>query len=99
MSVSVVTNRKGGTRATVVPATAKLKAAWIKNGAQDVVLSQVMAGPDTNNWTVRIAFANWESFGKAMQNASNDPAIGEAIAELDGVSELVSRRLMGTVDL
>ena len=99
MTVSVVTFRKGGTRAAMTAAAQKLKAAWLKNGADSVVLSGVAAGPDSGNWSTQIVFGNWEIFGKAMQSASNDPAVADAIAGMDAIAEMVTRRIVGSVDL
>ncbi len=83
----------------MIAATRKLKVAAEKNGAESVVLSQVMAGPDAGQWVIRILCANWEAFGKAMQAASNDPAARESIAGLDAILEVVSRRLLSGLDL
>ncbi len=99
MSISVVTVRKGGTRDAVTAATRKLKVVLEKHGAESVVLSQVMTGPDSGNWIVRILCTDWEVFGKVMQAASNDPALREAVAGLDAASEMVSRRLLASLDL
>ena len=99
MTVSVVTVRKGGTRAVVTAAAQKLKAAWLKNGADSVALSVVAAGPDAGNWSIQIVFGNWEIFGKAMQSGSNDPAVADAMAGMDAIAEMVTRRIVGSVDL
>src|SRR5271155_1422423 len=99
MPISVVTTRKGGTGEAMMAATRKLKVALEKHGAESVVLNQVMAGPDSGQWVVRIMCANWEAFGKVMQAASNDPAVSESIAGLDAVSEMISRRLLASLDL
>jgi len=99
MAVSVVTFRKGGTHEAMIAATRKLKAAAEKNGAESVVLSNVRAGPDADQWVIRIQCTNWETFGKAIQAGSNDPALREAVAGLDAISEVVSRRLLSGVDL
>jgi len=99
MTVSVVTIRKGGTREAMIAATQTLKAAVEENGAEDVMLSQVAAGPDAGQWIIRILFDDWEDFGKTMQSASSDPALREAVAGLDAISEVVSRRLLSGVEL
>ena len=99
MSVSLVTFRKGGTRDAVATATKALKAALEKHGAESVTLSHVTAGPDAGQWVIRIMCANWEDFGKAMQAGSGDPSVHAAVAKLDSVTEMVSRRMISTVDL
>lgn len=99
MSIYVVTARKGGTREAMIAATRKLKAAAEKHGAESVTLSQVMAGPDSGHWVIRIASANWDAFGKAMHAAMNDKGAQDAIAGIDAIAELVSRRVVAGVEL
>lgn len=99
MSISVVRVRKGGTAEVMMAATRTLKAALEKHGAESVMLNQVMAGPDSGQWVIRILCTNWESFGKVMQAASSDPSLGKAVAGLDAVSEMISRRLLASLDL
>jgi hypothetical protein len=99
MTVSVVTARKGGTREAMIAATRKLKTTVEKHGAEDLTLNQVVAGPDSGQWLIRIIFASWESFGKAMQLVSNDKGAQDAVAGLDSISEVTSRRMLASVDL
>ena len=99
MSVAMVTVRKGGTRDVMTAATRKLKVGLEKHGAESVVLSQVVAGPDAGAWVIRILCTSWESYGKVMQAGTNDPAVHEAIAGLDAASEMVSRRLLASLEL
>ena len=99
MSVALVTIRKGGTREAMIAATRKLKTVAEKNGAEGLVISQVVVGPDTGQWVIRIGFTDWEAFGKSMQTTSNDPAAHEALAGVDAISEVVSRRVLASVDL
>ena len=63
------------------------------------MLNSVVAGADAGQWALIIAFADWNAFGKSMQGASNDPAFMQVLSELDGVAELVSRRIVASVDL
>jgi hypothetical protein len=97
--VAIVTARKGGAREAIIAATRKLKDAAKRNGAEDVTLSRIMAGPDTDHWIIRIAFADWQGFGKAAQAASSDSSMQDAVAGLDAISEVVSRRVLSGVDL
>ncbi|MGD0106958.1 MAG: hypothetical protein ABSC06_23410 [Rhodopila sp.] len=99
MPISLVTYRKGGTGEAMIAATRKLKLALEKYGAESIVISQVIAGPDAGQWSIVIEFANWDAFGKAMQAGLHDPAALEARAGLDAVAECVSRRLVAGVDL
>jgi hypothetical protein len=99
MTVTVVTYRKGGTRDAVVAAARKGKAVWEKHGADRFMLSAVTAGPDPGHWSIAIMFANWGAFGKAMEGAATDPALWEFLSEMDATSEMVSRRLLMSVEL
>ena len=99
MAVTMVTYRKGGNHDAMVAATRKLKDVLAKHGADSVGLNQVAAGPDPGQWVILIGFANWEAFGKTVQSALNDPAGGEAVAGLDAISEVVSRRVVAGIDL
>lgn len=99
MTVNVVTYRKGGTREAVTAAAKKGKTVWEKHGAERFVLNFVTAGPDAGQWALVIMFTNWDAFGKAMEGASSDPALHEFLTEINSVSELVSRRLLASVDL
>jgi hypothetical protein len=77
----------------------KLKAAAEKHGAKHLSLNQVVAGPDSSLWIIRLMCADWEIFGKVMQAASSDSAARDALAGLDAVSKVVSRRVSASVDL
>ena len=99
MSVSVVTYRKGGTREAVTAAAQKLKAYAEKHGAGQLVVNSVIAGSDVGQWALVVTFADWEAFGKSMKSASNDPEFAQVISGLDAAAELVSRRIVTSVDL
>ena len=99
MSVYMLTTRKGGTREAMIAATRKLKATAEKQGAESVTLSQVVAGPDAGQWVIRIMCANWQAFGKAAEAATSDRGAQDAVAGLDAISEVVSRRVVAGVDL
>jgi hypothetical protein len=99
MSVSVVTYRKGGTHETVTAAARKLKAFTEKHGAGQLVVNSVIAGSDVGHWAFVITFADWEAFGKSMKTTSGDPEFAQVISGLDAAAELVSRRIVTSVDL
>jgi hypothetical protein len=99
MSVYMLTTRKGGTHEAMIAATRKLKAAAEKHGAESVTLSQVVAGPDPGQWVIRIMCANWPAFGKASEASMTDKAAQDAVAGLNAISEVVSRRVVAGVDL
>ena len=99
MTVSVVTNRKGGTRDSMMAAARKGKAVFEKHGAERFMLSQVTTGHEVGQWAVVIMFANWEAFGKTMQAVSDDPAFLAFVSDMNDVSELVSRRMLTSMDL
>jgi len=99
MAVTMVTTRKGGARDAMIAATRKVKAVVEKHGAENVTLNQVAVGPDAGHWVILILSANWETFGKVSQAIQSDPAAHDALAGLDAISEVVSRRLVAGVDL
>jgi hypothetical protein len=99
MSISVVTYRKGGTGEAVKAAAQKLKAFAEKHGAQQLVVNSVIAGPDVGQWAFILTFADWEAFGKSMKSAASDPAYAQVLSGLDAAAEMVSRRIVMSVDL
>lgn len=99
MTVSVVTYRKGGTREAITAATRKLKAFVEQHGAQQLVLNSVTAGPDAGQWALVLTFADWATFGKSLQSASGDPAFAQVLSEMDAAAEIVSRRIVVSVEL
>ena len=99
MTVTVVTYRKGGNPEAVTAAARKGKAVWEKHGAERFMLNFVAAGPDPGHWSLVIMFSDWNAFGKAMHGTDSDPAFLEFLSEMDAAAELVSRRLLGSVDL
>jgi hypothetical protein len=99
MTVTVVTYRKGGNPEAVTAAARKGKAVWEKHGAERFMLNFVAAGPDPGHWSLVIMFSDWNAFGKAMHGTESDPAFREFLSEMDTAAELVSRRLLGSVDL
>ena len=99
MTVSVVTYRKGGTSEGVKAAAQKLRAFAEKHGVQQFVLNSVVAGPDVGQWAFILTFADWEAFGKSMKSAESDPAFAQVRSQLDAAAEMVSRRIVVSVDL
>ena len=99
MSVSVVTYRKGGTHETVTAAARKLKTFAEKHGAEQFIVNSVVAGSDAGQWALILTFADWGTFGRSMQSASSDPAFAQVLSEMDAATELVSRRIVTSVDL
>jgi hypothetical protein len=99
MTVSVVTYRKGGTHEAVMAAARKLRTFVEKHGAERLVLNAVTAGPDAGQWALVLTFADWGAFGKSMQSASGDPAFAQVLSEMDAAAEMVSRRILVSVDL
>jgi hypothetical protein len=99
VSVSVVTYRKEGTREAVTAAARKLKVFAERHGAEQLVVHSVIAGSDAGQWAFVLTFADWEAFGKSMKSASSDPEFAQVLSGLDAAAELVSRRIVTSVDL
>src|SRR6516162_2079327 len=98
MAIYLVTHRKGGSSAEVIPAVSRLKALATKHGAEDLQLHTEVAGPAAGQWVLAIKFSDWASYGKAMESAQADPAARAALADLDKITEMTSRRLGVGVD-
>ena len=99
MGINVVTYRKGGNHEAVKAAARKLKAFAEKHGAQQFAMNSVVAGPDAGQWALILTFADWGAFGESMRSSSSDPAFVQIMSELDAAAELVSRRIVASVDL
>jgi hypothetical protein len=99
MSVTIVTTRMGGTHEDVIAAVRKMKAVSERHGAEAVTLALEMAGPNAGAWVIRVHCANWEAFGKLGDIVINDHEARQAIAGLDAVSQLVSRRIIAAIHL
>ena len=63
------------------------------------MVNSVVAGSDAGQWALVITFADWEAFGKSMKSASSDPEFAQVRSGLDAAAELVSRRIVTSVDL
>ena len=63
------------------------------------MVNSIVTGPDVGQWAFIITFADWEAFGKSMKNASSDPEFAQVLSGLDAAAELVSRRIVMSVDL
>ena len=63
------------------------------------MVNSVIAGSDAGQWAFVITFVDWEAFGKAMESASSDPEFAQVLSGLDAAAELVSRRIVTSVDL
>lgn len=99
MAINLVTHRKGGKSADMVTAARQLKALMLKHGAEDLQLSAEIAGPAAGQFVLAIRFSNWESYGRAMAGSMSDPESQSALAQIEVAGELVSRRLVASIDL
>ena len=61
--------------------------------------ASVIAGSDAGQWAFVLTFGDWEAFGKSMKSASSDPEFAQVLSGLDAAAELVSRRILVSVDL
>lgn len=68
-------------------------------GATSVRIGACHAGPDAGKVYVAIAFADWASYGRAMQALSADPQYQRIYAEALKIGELVDRSLITAEDL
>lgn len=99
MAINLVTHRKGGRPDDVISAAKKMKAFVVKHGAEDLQLSTEIAGPDAGQWVLVIGFKDWESYGRALAQATADPQFSNTLGALDNLSEVTHRRLVAGVDM
>jgi hypothetical protein len=99
MTVTVVTYRKGGTREAVTAAARELKVFVVKHGAEGLALNAVTAGPDAGQWALVLTFADWGAFGESMQSSFSDPQFAQVLSEMDAAAQMVSRRILVSMDL
>lgn len=70
----------------------------VKNGAEDLQLSTEIAGPDAGQRVLVIGFKDWESYGRALAQATADRQFSTTLGTLDNLSEVTHRRLVAGVD-
>ena len=71
MTVTVVTRWTTTNVSASTKAAKQAKAVWMKNGAQDLRLSQIYSGQFTGQWLVSAMFADMAAFGKAVAAVSS----------------------------
>jgi hypothetical protein len=70
-----------------------------KHGAASMRMGPCYSGPHAGQLYIAIAFANWESFGKAQQALAADADFQKLYAEALKLVELQERSLLMTEDL
>ena len=62
-------------------------------------LGQSYSGPYAGQFVVAMRYADWETYGKAMQAMGNDPAFQDAYAEATKVAKLEGRGIIVGIDI
>ena len=99
MSITVMSRWSSDSRDDVARIAVKIKPIFEEHGAEYVRLGQAYSGPFAGQFIVAQRYADWETYGKAMQAMSNDPAFQEAYAEATKVSKLEGRSIIVDIDI
>ena len=99
MSITAMSRWSSDSRDDVARIAVKIKPIFEEHGAEYVRLGQAYSGPFASQFIVAQRSADWETYGKAMQAMSNDPAFQEAYAEATKVSKLEGRSIIVDIDI
>ncbi len=99
MSVTVLSRWSGASRDDVVRVAAKVKPVVEGHGAEYMRMGQAYSGAYAGQFIVVMRYADWETYGKAMDAMSNDPAFQEAYAEALSVGQLEGRSIITGIDI
>jgi hypothetical protein len=72
MTVSAISQYRGGTIDVVAPVAKKLKAAYLKHGVA-YRLSRFHTGPNIGDWFVVVQYADETAYEKAQAAIAQDP--------------------------
>jgi hypothetical protein len=98
MAVAVLSRWSGGDREKFIANAKKAKPIFEKVGAE-VRAGQIFTGPHTGQWITTARYADWESYGKAVQTLSSDPNAQKMLAEMTATFKLESRTIIAGIDL
>ncbi len=99
MSITVLSRWSSASRDDVVRVAGKVRPIVEKHGAEYIRLGQAYSGAYAGQFIVSMRYADWETYGKAMQAMSNDPAFQEAYAEALSVGQLEGRSIIVGIDI
>lgn len=99
MSITVLSRWTSASRDEVARVASKARPVVEGHGAEYMRLGQAYSGPFAGQFIVAMRYADWETYGKAMQAMSNDPAFQEAYAEALSVGQLEGRSIIVGIDI
>jgi hypothetical protein len=98
MTVSAISQYRGGTIDDVVPLAKTIKAVYFKYGI-DYRLSRFQTGPNVGDWLVVVQYADSTAYEKALASFAQDPEYQQAVAEIAKIAKRISRELVIDLDL
>jgi hypothetical protein len=98
MAVVSLSRWSGGNREKFIASAKKAKPILEKLGAE-VRVGQISTGPHTGQWMATARFADWESYGKAVQGLTSDPAYLKMVEEMAATFKLEDRTIITSIDL
>ena len=72
--------------------TKRAKAIWMKNGAQDLRLSQIFTGPYTGQWLIAVVFADLATYAKTWAVVSTSADMQKILAENAKIGAVMQER-------
>jgi hypothetical protein len=99
MPVSAISHYRGGTLASVAPLARKMKEVVLRNGALDYQVSRFQTGQSVGEWLVIVRYADWTAYARAQDSFARDPEHSSIVAEVSQVVQIISRELVGDLDL
>ena len=98
MSVSAVSRYRGGTVDAVTPLARRMKAVLQRHGVGYRV-SRFQTGPNVGEWLVVVTYADWMAYAKAQEGFAGDAEHRAVVTEISKLVTLVSRELVGDLEL
>jgi hypothetical protein len=72
--------------------TKRAKAIWMKNGAQDLRLSQIFTGPYTGQWLIAVVFADLAAYAKTWAVVSTSADMQKLLADNAKIGAVMQER-------
>src|SRR5262245_17828143 len=98
MTISAVSQYRGGTIDEVATPAKKLKAIYHKYGVA-YRLSRFQTGPNVGDWFVVVQYADQAAYEKAQAAIAQDPECQQVVAEIAQFAKRISREMIIDLDL
>ena len=99
MPITVLSRWSSDNRDEMIRLAGKVKPIVEEHGAEYMRLGQSYSGPYAGQFVIAMRYADWETYGKAMQSMGNDPAFQDAYAEATKVAKLEGRGIIVGIDI